>query len=609
MAITDIKIISGNSSDIRPPEGYRRVHQDLNQGAGGEYIYLCYTEGAGLGAKITDITVIAGDSPDVPVPAGYTKLDTDLNKGAGGKYVYLCFYRGEGPGYLDLPQFIVSDQAMPAITAIALPAADKPMTGQYAMIPQDLNEGAGGKYIYLCTRRHTENWMEQLAPWIEHRPLNRIAVPGTHDSGTYGFDESSEYAPDDPGIRTWLCDSSNTKSLYVRWSRTQSLTIAEQLACGIRSLDLRVATYGGDDDDIRISHALWGPSLDDVLAQVGAFVRRYTKEIVFLHIKYNKSGILTKGSKGRLVQKLHAQLGDRLVHPRVGAAVTPHALWATDRRVVVLFDDWIYDDDAMSDSYREWFWRAGDHMIAGTLDSKGTMDLSTLKRSQEDLLALAPQQPARFQRLGCCLTPNFGSTVSAEISEKGTLHGHCAAKATPAAVRWLRGDWRDQTVNIFETDFFQLAQTVDAAILRNVRRTTAALHTRLNNFTIDVPGGNAKAGVRLILYPQNLPLTDNQQWILDDRGYIRSALDPSLVLDIEGGSRQPGTRVILWPENVPASANQRWKLDADGHVVSALDPSLVLDVEGGSTAPGTPLIVWTRGATPSKNQQFTKVVR
>lgn len=609
MAITDIKIISGNSSDIPAPQRYRRVNQDLNQGAGGEYVYLCYTEDADLGATITDIIVVAGDSPDVPVPAGYKKVDTDLNKGAGGKYIYLCVYRGEGPGIQSLPQFIVSDQAMPAITAVKLPAPDQPMTGQYAMIPQDLNEGSGGKYIYLCTRRYTENWMEQLAGWIEHLPLNRIAIPGTHDSGTYGLDTSSEYAPDDPGIRTWLGDGSGTKSLYVRWSRTQSLTVAEQLACGIRSLDLRIATYGGDDDDIRITHGLWGPSLDDVLAQIKAFVRRYPKEIVLLHFKYNKSGILTKGSKGRLVQKLHAQLGDRLVHPRVGAAVTPGALWAAQRQVVALFDDWIYDDDAMSDSYREWFWRAGDHMLTATLDSKGTMDLSTLKRSQEDLLKLAPQQPARFQRLGCCLTPDLGSTVSAEIADKGTLLGHCAAKATPAAVRWLRGDWRDQTVNIFETDFFQLAQTVDTAILRNVRRTTAALHTRLNNFTIDVPGGNAKPGVRLILYPQNLPLTANQQWIFDDRGYIRSALDPSLVLDIEGGSRQPGTRVILWTENVPASANQKWKLEADGHIRSALDPSLVLDVEGGSTAPGTPLIVWTQGATASPNQLFTRVVR
>lgn len=609
MAICDLAIISGNTSDISAPEGFTRINQDLNQSVGGDYIYLCYREAYTVGPFITDITFVAGDSPDVPAPAGYTRIGVDLNKGAGGKYIYLCYRRGDGPAIMAPLKFIVTDQTMPAITAVPLPAAGQPATGQYSMIPQDLNEGSGGRYIYLCTRRYTETWMEQLAGRIARRPLNRIAIPGTHDSGTYSIDSSSGYAPDDPGIRDWLGDGDGTKDLYVRWSRTQSLSVAEQLACGIRSLDLRVATYGGDDDDIRITHALWGAPIDDILRQVTDFTRRYTKEIVFLHFKYNDTGILSKGSKVRLVQKLRAQLGDLLVPPSFGAAVTPQQLWDAGKRIVVLFDDWIHDDSALDGGYRDEFWRAGDYVIPATLGSDGTMDLSVLRSHQEDLLKLAPQQPARFQRLGCCVTPNLRSTVSDEIRDKATLHGHCAASATPAAVRWLRGGWLDQTVNIFETDFFQLAQTVDTAILRNLRPMTAALHTRLNDFVVDVPRNDAKAGVGLILYPQNLPLTNNQQWLLDDRGYIRSALDPSLVLDIEGGSRQPGTRVILWPENVPASTNQQWDLDGDGYVRSRLDPSLVLDVFQANTAPETPLIVWTKGATPYKNQLFRRVVR
>lgn len=39
----------------------------------------------------------------------------------------------------------------------------------------------------------------------------------------------------------------------------EKIGTAEQLACGIRSLDLRVATCGGNHDDIRITRALWGP--------------------------------------------------------------------------------------------------------------------------------------------------------------------------------------------------------------------------------------------------------------------------------------------------------------------------------------------------------------
>lgn len=609
MAIVDLTVISGNSSDIRAPEGFTRVNQDLNQGAGGEYIYLCYKEAYTVGPFITDITFVVGDSPGVAAPAGYTKIDVDLNKGARGKYIYLCFCRGEGPPIQTPLKFIVDDTSLPAITAVPLPAPDQPATGQYSMIAQDLNQGAGGKYIYLCTRRYTETWMQQIAAHIGDRPLNRIALPGTHDSATYSLTSSSEFAPDDPGLRSTFGDTSWSRGLAFRWGRTQIHTIAEQLAAGVRSLDIRVATYNGNDDDIRITHGAWGCSVDDVIRQIDAFTRKYTREIVLVHFKYNKSGILTPGSKRSLIRRLTDVLGDRLAPPSRGAAVTPNQLWAAGQRILVLLDDWIHDDDGLTAADRALFWRTGDFTLTSSLSSTGTMDLSTLQRGQEDLLRLAPKQPAKFQRLGCCLTPDLLSTAQTEFVKQGSLYDSCAKQATPAAVRWLRNEWAEQTVNIFETDFFQLAQTVDVAILRNVRPAAVALHTRLNDFVIDVPGSNASRGVQLILYPQNLPLTKNQLWFLEPTGHIRSALDRSLVLDIPGSSRQPGTRLILWTENVPASANQLWDLDDAGYIRSRLDPTLVLDVQGASTAPETPLIVWPKGQTAADNQRFRRVVR
>ena len=43
--MSDVKVISGGNASIRPPDGYTRIDVDLNAGAGGKYIYLCYQNG------------------------------------------------------------------------------------------------------------------------------------------------------------------------------------------------------------------------------------------------------------------------------------------------------------------------------------------------------------------------------------------------------------------------------------------------------------------------------------------------------------------------------------------------------------------------------------
>jgi hypothetical protein len=40
--INEVGVIAGGNSGIACPSGWTRVGQDLNQGAGGDYIYFCY---------------------------------------------------------------------------------------------------------------------------------------------------------------------------------------------------------------------------------------------------------------------------------------------------------------------------------------------------------------------------------------------------------------------------------------------------------------------------------------------------------------------------------------------------------------------------------------
>ena len=61
-----------------------------SKSAGGDYIYLWATEDPGC-AAITDIIVLEGKN--ARAPEGYTKINKDLNDGAGGAYLYFAYKR------------------------------------------------------------------------------------------------------------------------------------------------------------------------------------------------------------------------------------------------------------------------------------------------------------------------------------------------------------------------------------------------------------------------------------------------------------------------------------------------------------------------------------
>jgi hypothetical protein len=129
--ITELRVIRGGSSGIPAPAGFTRIGVDLNQGAGGDYIYLCTRRG--VGAPITGLAVtVDGGAP--PVGAVYTRINVDLNDGAGGKFIWLWYTKDPGCS-------TIRDVHVQANTG-APPAG-------FTRINVDLNMGAGGAFIYV----------------------------------------------------------------------------------------------------------------------------------------------------------------------------------------------------------------------------------------------------------------------------------------------------------------------------------------------------------------------------------------------------------------------------------------------------------------------------
>ena len=142
--IDQLVVISGGNSSIQPPAGFSKIPDDLNKGAGGKHIYLCYHKVSVDNVSqnnpkcISDITTVTGK--DTPAPSGYEKIGVDLNKGASGEFIYFCFKEAE----------YSNKEAIKAVSIISGDNPDLPPPYDFEKVEQDLNQDAGGDYIYAC---------------------------------------------------------------------------------------------------------------------------------------------------------------------------------------------------------------------------------------------------------------------------------------------------------------------------------------------------------------------------------------------------------------------------------------------------------------------------
>jgi hypothetical protein len=150
--ITNIAIVSGSKEALSCSYGYSVVKAssgcsdygcDLNMSAGGSYMYLCVKKqkysSLGSDDKIINKVGFVYNSKD----CGNLNMvsDKDLNESAGGDYIYMC--AGEDSTQTDRSPI---DDLYLYIKNVT-PAAPSDYT---CLTDQDLNKGAGGKDIFLC---------------------------------------------------------------------------------------------------------------------------------------------------------------------------------------------------------------------------------------------------------------------------------------------------------------------------------------------------------------------------------------------------------------------------------------------------------------------------
>ena len=232
-------------------------------------------------AKCINGLNIVGNEFITNVMGYYIETDTQLGNG--------CLFSGVVP--FDI---IVNDFQEPVATFRANLSLNQSLTG--GLTSQNPKYWSHGDYmshgVSILGIRNTQDrilisaakketvtgWMGQIYSVIKDRPINKLMIPGSHDSGTY--DLGTKISPD--STLPSIISGAQINSL----ARTQYYSISEQLDRGIRYLDIRLCS---DGTNLLVCHSVFANSLtiESILEQVKNFLDQPVNknEVVIIDIQ------------------------------------------------------------------------------------------------------------------------------------------------------------------------------------------------------------------------------------------------------------------------------------------------------------------------------------
>ncbi|KAL6079631.1 PI-PLC X domain-containing protein 1 [Balamuthia mandrillaris] len=372
-------------------------------------------------------------------------------------------------------------------------------------------------------------WMEDMAPWIGHKTLKEVALPGTHDSATYCLTSRSSFAPDASSFVQRM-----PKRFVRDWAVTQSLSLYQQLQAGIRYLDLRIGRSSdrfpnfhslvasttkeenkergtlrkkeedekeaeeedeeGDEGETEkpssrtfvpkelfTCHALFGAHIQDELSSVLRFLRENKKEVVLLDLNHFYA---MSESSHRLLEDLIQQTFGSLLIPRLSHTTTArrkrdraeeealklNELWKSEKRVLVFYHH------RTSVQRHRWLWpRSG---ISSPWPN--TTHLPELKQKLHQQLVMREEKRRSnaeggelpFFVLQGVLTPDVSFICKGifNVLGKNTSLKRMASNVSPLVLQWVEEEWADQfRMNVVMLDFFESTKLVELCLLLNMR--------------------------------------------------------------------------------------------------------------------------------------------
>ena len=138
--------------------------------------------------------------------------------------------------------------------------------------------------IRIFDNYNGKRWMTQLAKHIANIPINQIGIPGSHDSGTYHFNDTLGAAPDSD-LTTKINDIIGgvdalsdfiLRQIYIRLCQCQTLNFKKQLEKGIRYFDMRIARHD-ESGTFHTCHGVYCVEMMDIIRQFQEFLDENSK--------------------------------------------------------------------------------------------------------------------------------------------------------------------------------------------------------------------------------------------------------------------------------------------------------------------------------------------
>jgi hypothetical protein len=356
------------------------------------------------------------------------------------------------------------------------------------------------------------NWMSDL-PGIDSKKISDLTLPATHNSGAYDF--ISEIAPVND-LPSWIPKLKNAADsisnitgvdlflskkvisqfivdLNFDLGRTQNRSVGEQLAYGVRSLDLRVCSFKGE---LRTYHGLVAVPVKKVLDEIRNFLDTARREVVFVNASHMSN--LKPEEHQKFFGLIHGTLGERLYNydstKSIGEVTVGEIVrrgTQSSSRVVFFYDvsgvdlkpslpAWVWPYQGISSEYANT--SSLEKMIAdqqekldqnsGTAQRMFELSWILTTQSEDAVTEAVTRLRALLEAVGGIpglvaseILEKFKKKLGASGDKELSWHSLQQLSRRPNAVLWdFVGRNGGKKINFIAVDYFQDARTVELCI-------------------------------------------------------------------------------------------------------------------------------------------------
>lgn len=285
--------------------------------------------------------------------------------------------------------------------------------------------------------------------------MKAMLSTGTHNAGMYHLEKSLGLSPDaDDALKSFTSlplFGPMAMEIIGKWSKTQNLSIAQQLEAGVRYFDLRVG-WGGPDGDLYIVHSLFGPKVWDCIEDICVFLQNHPREVVLLD--FNHFYNMETEHHLQLITFIISKLQSNLCPVSLLEQTTLVNFWGKQQQTIVFYQHELVQE------FRD-LWPATS--IASPWASTTNVDDCLVFQEK---FAKQRHTEGKFYVCQLVLTPSTPFIL--QNIGNDLLHA-CACKINPRISSWIQScSMKGHTGCIYAVDFVEMDHIIESIIQLNV---------------------------------------------------------------------------------------------------------------------------------------------